>query len=537
MTTPTESAPTGARSRRPATSVRRRRGGVRPLLGGALTIASLLVACHGAAPSPAEEADASWSVTAWGETYEVFPEIDPLSAGEVAVAHTHVTVLEGFAPLERGRVEIVLSGDGGEQSFRATEPVRPGIFSIEIRSEQSGDFDLRFRIASEAGDEEIAGGRVRVGAAGTPGRLLVAPAPRGALDGGEPLPFLKEEQWKSEFATAWVRSSHFARAVEGTARLRPPAGGDATLTAPVAAVLRGERWPYPGQEVDKGAILFGLVPRVAVDRSLAELEAELATVEAELAAGRSRLARLEELFALEAASLRELEEARTRVESLAARSSAAGHDLQTARSVRVGEAGETVALRAPFGGAVAEVLISPGETVDAGRALARVVRTDRVWIDVQLAVEEARQLRESALDGVVLSFGEGAPVRFEQDVRLVAIAPTVDPSTGLITASVEAPGEGLVHGAIADVRLMLDERIEGIVVPGTALIDDGGVDVVYLQLSGERFARQEVSVLAREGDRAMVENLTPGQRLVTRGGESIRRSSLLASGEAHGHVH
>jgi hypothetical protein len=61
--------------------------------------------------------------------------------------------------------------------------------------------------------------------------------------------------------------------------------------------------------------------------------------------------------------------------------------------------------------------------------------------------------------------------------------------------------------------------------------------VVYLQLSGESFARQEVDVLERQGDRLLVDRLVAGQRLVDSGGEAIRRSSLMASGEAHGHVH
>ena len=80
----------------------------------------------------------------------------------------------------------------------------------------------------------------------------------------------------------------------------------------------------------------------------------------------------------------------------------------------------------------------------------------------------------------------------------------------------------------------LDEALDGAI---SALIDDGGVEVVYLQLSGEEFARQPVEVVARQGKRAIVEGLEAGQRLVTRGGEAIRRSSLLATGEVQGHVH
>jgi membrane fusion protein, heavy metal efflux system len=512
-----------------------RRGGQRPV---AVVLAmSLLAACDPHGPALEDAGDGSWSVTAWGDLYEVFPEVDPLVAGEVAVAHTHVTVLDGCAPLDRGRVEIVLGGDGDEQVFAATESVRPGIFQVELRPDAAGERELRFRISSPAGEEEIAGGRVRVGTAESPGGIAVAPAPRGATEAGEPLPFLKEEQWRAGMATAWVRRGALARAIEGQGRVRAPAGGEATLTAPIAALLDPEGWPYPGQEVRQGAVLFRLAPRVAVDRSLPALEAELAGVEAELTTARARLGRLDELFALEAASPRELEEARARVETLAARDAAARRDLHTARSAREGRPAATLALRAPFAGAIAEVSASPGATVEAGAPLARLVRTDLVWIEVLLSVDEARQLEQTPLAGAVLSFAEGASQRLEDGVRLVAVAPSVDPATGLVAAWIEAPGAGLVRGATPGVRLLLDERVEGIVVPASALVDDGGVPVVYLQLSGERFARQPVHVLAREGARVLVEQLAPGQRLVTRGGEAIRRSSLLASGDAHGHVH
>jgi hypothetical protein len=90
---------------------------------------------------------------------------------------------------------------------------------------------------------------------------------------------------------------------------------------------------------------------------------------------------------------------------------------------------------------------------------------------------------------------------------------------------------------VVDAQLLLAEEEEGIVVPAGALVDDGGVPVVYLQLSGERFARQPVEVVERQGGQVRVGGLLPGQRLVTRGGDAIRRSSLLTSGASHGHVH
>jgi RND family efflux transporter MFP subunit len=505
----------------------------------ALAIAVGLPGCARDIQVEEHDDEETWAVTAWGELYELFPEVDALVAGETAMAHTHVTVLEGFQPLLEGRVEIVLRGDGSEEVFTSVEPIRAGIFNVEVRPERAGEFELSFRIASPAGKEEIPGGRVRVGGLDKPGGLIAAPEPEAAEDGGEPLPFLKEEQWRTEFATVWVQPGSLARSVEGLARVRPPAGGEAAITAPMDAVLLPEPWPYPGQRVERGDSLFQLLPRTAADRSLSDLEAGAAALTTELATARARLARLEELLALEATSRREVEEARARVTTLEALSSAADRNLQTARSAREGGGSGGLTLRAPLSGMIAAVTASPGAAVTAGEPLARVVRSEPVWLEVAVSPEDARRLRRDDVAGVVVSFPQGTPIRLAgETVRLVSVAPEMEAATGTVAVLLEVPGiDDLILGTMVQAQVLLAEAVEGIVVPASAPVDDGGVTVVYLQLSGEEFARQEVQVVAREGDRILVEGLVPGQRLVTRGGDAIRRSSLMTSGEALGHVH
>ena len=50
----------------------------------------------------AAEGPEPWAVTAWGDRYEIFPEVDPLVAGRAAESHTHVTTLADFSPLTEG---------------------------------------------------------------------------------------------------------------------------------------------------------------------------------------------------------------------------------------------------------------------------------------------------------------------------------------------------------------------------------------------------------------------------------------------------
>ncbi len=481
----------------------------------------------------------SWSVTAWGDLYELFPEIDALVAGEVASSHTHVTRLRDFAPLTEGLVEIVLVGAGREWVFSADKPVRPGIFNVEIQADSPGEYELLFRISTAEGNEEIRGGTVQVGTSEAPGGVLKAPVTKGPRAVGEPVSFLKEEQWRSDFATAWIDEGNLARSVRGFARILPPAGGEASITSPLDAVLLSGNWPFPGREVKKGEALFHLVPRVAAGLSLSALEAQATTLETELAASQSRLSRLEELFSLEATSQREIEDARARVQTLEARKLAADRDLESASFARRGGGAAAVTIRAPFSGKVASVAASPGAAISAGEPLARIVRTDRVWIEVAMPPEGALQLASSGMSGVVLTFPTVPPLPLKAGVRLVSMAPEVDPATGTVVVLLEAPvTDGLLLGMTAEAQVLLTETRPGIVVSATALVDDGGVTVVYLQLSGESFARQEVEILERQGDRVLVGHLAAGQRLVTRGGDAIRRSSLMATGgETQGHVH
>ncbi len=506
----------------------------------------LLLGCVSSPPT--EEHDHShetWSVTALGERFEVFPEIDALEVGHVALAHTHVTRLADFGPLVEGTVEIVLVDGEGEQVFGAGESADPGHFLVEVTPRRTGEADLLFRIDDGAGIEEIPAGRVRVGAADQPEGLIQAPELPVGSDGGEPVAFIKEQQWQGRFATAWVEEGHLALSVSGVATFRPPAGGESTVTAQVDGVVQppgGARsWPFVGRRVERDAPLFRVVPLVASERSLATLEGELEALAVELESARSRSTRLRELLALEAVSEREVEETGVRARTLEARHRAAERDLESARSSREGGAeGAGISLKAPFSGRIAAVSTTPGATVAAGDALARLVRTDVVWIEVALPPQDARRLAAAGLRGVVLDDPESGPVRIDEGLSLVSVSPELSPRTGTVTVLLEAPGlagTGFALGSTVAAQVLMAGEESGIVVPASAVVDDGGVPVVFLQLSGENFQRQTVTVLGRQGDEVLVGGLAPGQRLVTRGGDAIRRSSLMASGEAHGHVH
>jgi RND family efflux transporter MFP subunit len=507
-----------------------------------------ILAVGGCRPDPADNGHGhshaggeSWAVTAWGETYEVFPETDALAVGHEAESHVHVTVLDGFAPLREGRVSILLTELGGETlTFEADTPVRDGIYAIAIRPAREGEHTLAFRIEAPAGNETIEGGTVRVGSPADPGGLVSPPLEIPSIT-GEPVEFLKEQQWHTTFATQPVDRGRIRASVQGPARVRPAANGEVLLTAPFNAVLAREPWPWSGRAVRAGEAVLQLIPRAGAERSLAVLEAEVRTLEAQARLATERVERLEGLLEAEATSRAERDRGRAEAGAFEARLTAARADLDNARAARTGARSESaLGVSAPWAARVAEVLVTPGEAVAAGTPLVRLVKPHPVWLEVALRPEDAARLTSADPAIHLRCPGSPEPVSLDPDeVRLVARAPEIDPRTATrsVLLELQRDADELPFGTSAQAELVLDETLEGLVIPDTSLVDDGGQTVVYVQLEGESFARREVDVLAREGRLVLVDGLSEGERLVSEGGAAIRRTTLLGSGAAPDHVH
>lgn len=483
--------------------------------------------------------DENWSVTSWGARYEIFAECEPLVAGQAAKSHTHVTVLDDFSPLRSGKVLAVLrSNDGRESVFAQDKPTRDGIFSVAIAPTSTGDYDLAFRVVGATGIEEVQSGRVRVGTAEAPGGRIDDHAHEGeeahAHEGEEAhghgdaahahspdaVSFLKEQQWRTAFRTERATLGDVSASVLATATIRAAAGAEVLLTAPLDGIVGTETRVFVGRDVKKGDTLVSLAPRASSSVTLSELAAE-----AEVA--RARVARLEELLKLGAVSQAEVETARARLAALEP-------SLAAAR----GSTASDLTVRAPFDGRIAEVHVGPGSAVDAGDPLVRLVRTPPVWIEAAIAPRDVSRLRGNPT-GVTLEAPGGEPVLVAgKELRLISVSPEIDRNTGTVTVILETE-RTLPYplGSLVSAAILLETTSSGILVPATAITDDAGTPVVYVQLGGESFERREVAIVTRQGTSIVVEGVRAGERVVVIGGNAIRRASLLSSGEVEGHVH
>ncbi len=231
------------------------------------------------------------------------------------------------------------------------------------------------------------------------------------------------------------------------------------------------------------------------------------------------------------------EEARAAEATAAARLTSAKERLAQYESSREADGGGPLfLLRAPIAGVVAEVKGSPGANIAQGDQLIRIVAVDNVYVVAN--VPEADLHRIAQLAGAEIEItGMNAALPAG---RLVSKSSFVDPQSRTLSViyDVPNPGRRLAIGESVYVRLFLNAKTKAVTVPESAVVDDGGRPVVFVQAEGEAFARRPVTLGIRESDAVQVtEGLKPGERVVTRGAYLVRLAALSTQIPAHGHVH
>jgi hypothetical protein len=77
-----------------------------------------------------------------------------------------------------------------------------------------------------------------------------------------------------------------------------------------------------------------------------------------------------------------------------------------------------------------------------------------------------------------------------------------------------------------------------VVIPTSAVLEEDGRPIAFVQLEGESFERRPLEVTGNDGERTLVRSgVRGGERVVTGAAYQIRLASLSTSVPAHGHEH
>jgi len=493
--------------------------------GPALAL-TLLAACSGggteSTASGGAPAPAGGAVTLWTDSTELFMEHPALVVGAPDKFAVHLTDLTDFAPLRSGRITLRFEPQAGGEPLVVTQdaPRSPGIYGPSPEFKRAGVYDLTITVESPQARDIIKVPGLRVYASAE-----AAPKEEGGDAGG--ITFLKEQAWKTPgFATAFATTGRVTESFEATGQIVPAAGRMARISAPVAGVVEARgltQSPAPGQLVARGQVLAVLTPALGEGGS-AYAEARAALREAE-----DEHARAKRLYAAEAVPQRRLHEAEIHL-------AAAREALAAFGSAGAARADGRIVVRAPLAGVVASRSLAPGSLVAAGAELFTVVDPSVVWLEARVAAADAA--RVSASSEATFRVAGSPDVR---DVRrTVSVGIVIDSVSRTVPVIYEVPNaDGVLKvGMTAQVAVGTGRAVDGVVIPRSAVLDEDGRPIAYVQVEGERFEKRELALGGTSGDRTLVRSgIEAGERVVTGAAYQVRLASLSTSVPAHGHEH
>jgi membrane fusion protein, heavy metal efflux system len=443
--------------------------------------------------------------------------------------------LDSFRAVSKGVAEVRLQADGGSPvTFRADSPSRPGIFGVDVKPTKAGEVRLQISFVGEGIQDTH-----------DLGPVPIAATPAAALhehedDGADKVAFLKEQQWTLDFATAVVEDKAVNTGLRVPAEVEPRSGGSAEVDAPFDGRIVLDRVPVVGSRVQAGQILARVLLPVTNPGDPAGLELARREALTMLQLARKDQDRAERLVRSGAVPAKRVDEAAAATATAEARLHAAETRLAQLDASRQAE-GEipgtkSFAVKAPVSGIIEAVNVAPGANVKAGDALFQIVDLDTVFVSAIVPESEFPRMR--GLTGAELEIpGFETPRRL---TKLVTIGRVVDAQSRTFPVTYQLDNrERLVaiHQAL-NVRLLFEQGTLAPAIPESAIVDDNGRPIVFLQRSGETFERRAVKLGQRAGGMVQaLEGINPGERIVVKGAHLIRLASMSNQVPAHGHVH
>lgn len=493
-------------------------------------------AAHAEAAAPDEEAPQA--ITHFSDKAELFVEFVRLAAGRESVFAAHMTTLADFKPVTAGSMTVTLSGGNQpDETFSIEAPARPGIFRPAVTPRHAGQRKLVVRLQAP--------GLVSVHDLGT---VMVYAGKAAALkaQAAEPdeapgsISYLKEQQWVTDYALAQAEKRSLRTSVAATGTLRAPASHDAQLTAVAAGqVLAAGGFPRVGSRVKQGEVLAHLVPRLGGEADFATLDVAAQKARIAFQSATRERERLEALYKQEAVPERRVIAARS--EERLAKAELSGAERRAGMYRQGTAASGGIAVRAPIAGTIAAVSVAPGGYINEGQPLLHIVDASRLWLELRVAETDLGRIGQpDAASFTVEGFDGAFDVSTRSGARVVGFGNVIDPvsRTTPLTFEFPNPDQRLRIGAAVRASIYAGNAAAVIAVPASALVDDNGQSVVYVQRGGEAFERRAVQTGMRDGDWVEIRSgIGAGERVVSKGAYQVRLASTGSGAGGEGHVH
>jgi cobalt-zinc-cadmium efflux system membrane fusion protein len=465
--------------------------------------------------------------TLWQDNIEMFGEWPPFVAGQSSEAVLHFTSLVTFQPATQVPLMIEWLSGGRVIKSQVQESVtRTGIFVVDIMPPDPGTYELSMSLATSEMSGTVRLQNVQVYSGHAPDMQ--------EEESSEPeISFLKEQQWVLGTKTGVVERRDLHDNLRSPGELKPAGSKSSEVFAPFAGVLQPDHnfgAVRHGQTVRKGQALAMIAPSPNSENSWIRLIGEYRLAKAEQE-------RVQRLYDQQAVPVKRYEEA---TQQLALKKAQLSSALGDSELEDIDSETPHFTLRSPRNGVIVQHDAAYGALVQAGDRLFSVIDPDLVWLEVNVPAADIRDLSE--VKRAYFRVGGADHVYSTDDfgANVIASGSVLDPETRRIPITFELKNpDGLLKvGEFVQVEVQTSNARNVLAVPKSAVLEDGGAAVAYVQKGGESWVRRVVTTGTIDGPWVeIVSGLNEGERIATEGAYKIKLASGSVGEVGHGHAH
>lgn len=463
--------------------------------------------------------------SAYSERFELFAEADPFVTGQTANVLSHFSNLPDFTAFAKGTITLKLIIDGRSTEQTLENPIRKGIYSFDIRPEESGEGTMEYLVNTDSGDYKVVVPDVKVY---SDTHEAIEAAQESISSKTNTTVFTKEQSWKIDFSTGYPARKPFGQVIKTTAQVQSSQGDEVLVTAKTSGIISlSAKNILEGIKVSEGQTLLTIKGSGFAENNSAVRYAEAQNNFEKTKADYERASRLAEDKIV---SAKQLLEARTLYEN--------ARSVYDNLNQNFNAAGQVVT--SPMTGFIKQLYVKNGQYSEAGQPIIMISQNRSLLLRADVQQKYAPFLH-SITDATIRTVEDNRTYTLEElNGKVLSVGRTTTPDNYLIPVTLEINNTGsFVPGSFVEVYLKTITNTQALVVPNSAILEEQGNFFVYVQITPELFEKREIKTGVTDGkDTEVIRGLSDNERIVTSGAILIKLTQATGTLDAHsGHVH
>lgn len=318
-----------------------------------------------------------------------------------------------------------------------------------------------------------------------------------------------------------LKATDFSEVIEVSGRIDNAQGSQATVVASAAGTVKLNQVLTEGASVGAGSALMSISTQAVTNSD----PYELAKITYE--AAEQEYQRAQKLLENQLISKNRFTEIKERYETAKLAMTSVGKNYK----------GGTQNVTSPIGGYVQQCLVKNGDYVEVGQPLAVISANQRLYVraDVPEKYYSSLGLVQSA--NIKLPSGQVLKLS-EMDGKVVSRGQSSSNSYYLpVTLSFDSQGKTF-PGSFVEVYLLTSAKPNTLIVPKKAVIEEQGLNFVFIQLDEDCYRKQEVKTGAQDGvNIEVLSGLKAGDQVVVEGAYQVKLAGASSAIPAHSHNH